>query len=211
MIVIVACNAGRARESESVHAGAAWFGGGDAAPRGPGTDIFARMEIQVATLEDCRAIAEVHVASWQRAYRGILPEQYLASLAVVEREAMWRRMVEQQPSHLLLAHASGQVVGFVAFGASRDDDAPSDQAEIWAIYVKPESWSSGAGRALWLEALRRIVAEGYKSVSLWVISGNERAVRFYERAGFVVDRESRKSFELGGTTLEELRYVRHAD
>ena len=47
MIVIVACNAGRARESESVHSGAAWFGGGDAALRGPGTDVIG---IEVAPM-----------------------------------------------------------------------------------------------------------------------------------------------------------------
>jgi hypothetical protein len=88
------------------------------------------MEIQAATSEDCRAIAEVQVDSWQHAYRGILPEQYLASLSVAEREAMWRRMVERQPSHLLVARAAGQVVGFVAFGASRDEGAPNDRAEI---------------------------------------------------------------------------------
>jgi ribosomal protein S18 acetylase RimI-like enzyme len=168
------------------------------------------MEVLPATPEDCRAVAEVHVETWQHAYRGILPDHYLASLSVAEREAMWRRMVAQQPSHLLVARANGVVVGFVAFGASRDESAPNDRAEIWAIYVKAASWSTGAGRQLWLEALKRIVAEGYKSVSLWVIAGNERAVRFYERAGFVVDPESRKSFELGGVTVEELRYVRHA-
>jgi ribosomal protein S18 acetylase RimI-like enzyme len=168
------------------------------------------MEIQAATADDCRAVAEVHVESWQAAYRGILPEQYLASLSVAEREAMWRRMVEQQPSHLLVARAAEQVVGFIAFGASRDEGAPIDRAEIWAIYVRAASWSSGAGRCLWLEALQRIEAEGFKSVSLWVIARNERAIRFYERAGFVVEPKSRKSFELGGTTLEELRYVRQA-
>ena len=135
------------------------------------------MEIQAATPDDCHSIAEVHVESWQHAYRGILPSPYLASLSVPEREAMWRRMVEQQPSHLLVARADGQVVGFVAFGASRDEGAPADLAEIWAIYVKAASWSTGAGRLLWLEAQQRIVAEGYKSISLWVIAGNARAVR----------------------------------
>jgi ribosomal protein S18 acetylase RimI-like enzyme len=150
----------------------------------------------------------VQVEAWQHAYRGILPDEYLASLSAAEREAMWRRMVESDPAHLLVARDDGQVVGFVAVGASRDDGAPPDRAEIWAIYVKPAAWSMGVGRLLWLEALQRIVAEGYKSVSLWVIDGNKRAVRFYECAGFVVEPESRKSFELGGTTLEELRYVR---
>ena len=54
-----------------------------------------------------------------------------------------------------------------------------------------------------------MLAQEYKSVSMWVIAGNERAIRFYERAGFVVEPESRKFFELGGATLEELRYVWH--
>jgi ribosomal protein S18 acetylase RimI-like enzyme len=168
------------------------------------------MRLESATAEDCRAIAEVHVESWQHAYKGLLPEAYLASLSVVEREAMWRSMVEREPSHLVLARTANQIVGFVAFGASRDEGAPAERAEIWAIYVKPACWSTGAGRLLWLEAMQRIVAEGYKSISLWVIVGNGRAARFYERAGFSIEPESRKSFELGGVTLEELRYVRPA-
>jgi ribosomal protein S18 acetylase RimI-like enzyme len=63
---------------------------------------------------------------------------------------------------------------------------------------------------LWHEARRRILAAGYVSISLWVIVGNGRAVRFYERAGFAAEPESRKSVEIGGTTLEEMRYVRLA-
>jgi ribosomal protein S18 acetylase RimI-like enzyme len=168
------------------------------------------MRVESATAKDCRAIAEVHVESWQQAYKGILPEAYLASLSIDEREAMWRQMIEREPSHLVLARTANQIIGFVAFGASRDEGAPVERAEIWAIYVKPASWSTGAGRLLWLEAMRRIVAEGYKSISLWVIAGNARAARFYERAGFVLEPESRKSFELGGISLEELRYVRPA-
>jgi hypothetical protein len=45
------------------------------------------------TAADCRAIAEVHVESWQHAYKDILPDTYLASLSVTEREEMWRCMV----------------------------------------------------------------------------------------------------------------------
>ena len=167
------------------------------------------MDIEPAASQDCRSVAEVHVESWQHAYRGILPEPYLASLSVAERESTWRRMVERDSSHLLLARHVGQVVGFIAFGPSRDEGAPTDQAEVWALYVKADFWSSGAGRLLWLAALQRMLAQEYKSVSLWVIVGNERAIRFYERAGFAVEPRSRKSFELGGATLEELRYVWH--
>jgi ribosomal protein S18 acetylase RimI-like enzyme len=166
------------------------------------------MQIEAATAEDCRAIAEVHVESWQHAYKDFLPERYLASLSITEREAGWRRMVERFPSHLLLARSAGQVAGFVAFGASRDEGAPTGRGELFAIYVKPSFWSAGGGRQLCLAALQRLHTEGYESASLWVIVGNERATTFYERVGFVAEPQSRKQFELGGITLEEVRYVR---
>lgn len=150
----------------------------------------------------------MHVASWQDAYRGILPAHYLASLSVDERESMWRRMIEQQQGRLLVVCIADEIIGFVAFGAARDEDAPADRAEIWAIYVSAEHWSAGAGRLLWLEALDRIAADGYTSVSLWVIAGNQRAIRFYERVGFVAEPQSRKTFELGGVAVDELRFVR---
>lgn len=130
------------------------------------------MEIQVATSKDCRGIAELHVQVWRDAYRDILRERYLASLSMSERDAMWRRMVERWPTQLLVARVAGKIVGFVAFGASRDKDAPADRAEIWAIYVAATSWSTGIGRCLWLQAQQRIVAEGYKSASRRRISAN---------------------------------------
>src|SRR5262245_60637168 len=109
----------------------------------------AVMEIQIATAADCRGIAEAHVESWQHAYRDIMPAQYLASLSVDEREAMWRRSVERQSCHLMVARTGGQVAGFIAVGASRDEGAPADRAEIWAFYARPSAWSTGAGRLLW--------------------------------------------------------------
>jgi ribosomal protein S18 acetylase RimI-like enzyme len=168
---------------------------------------MAIMLIMPATLDDCRAVAEVHVETWQHAYRDTLPAQYLASLSIAERETMWRAMVQAQPSHLLIARRHGEVAGFVAFGASRDAGVPGDRGEIWALYVRPACWSTGAGRELWLAARRQMLAEGFESVSLWVIADNRRAIDFYERAGFVAELQSRQEFELGGTKLEEIRYV----
>ena len=167
------------------------------------------MQIQPATAEDCRAIAEVHVESWQHAYEHILPAPYLASLSVTEREAMWRRAVEQWPSQLLVARTDGRIVGFVAFGASRDEGASPKCAEVWAIYVRPAYWSDGTGRQLWLAARQWILEAGFKLTSLWVFAENERAIRFYERAGFRAEPDSRKRFELGGASVEEVRYVMH--
>jgi hypothetical protein len=42
--------------------------------------------IRQAILEDAEAIAKVHVASWQAAYKGLMPAEFLASLSVERRK-----------------------------------------------------------------------------------------------------------------------------
>ena len=37
------------------------------------------------------------------------------------------------------------IVGFIDVGASRDEDA---DAELFSLYVHPDSWGTGVGRAL---------------------------------------------------------------
>src|SRR5664280_2307693 len=107
------------------------------------------MRVEAATIEDSRAIAEVHVASWQSSYAGILSAEYLASLSVEKREASWRKGFQEGSPEVLVARSEIGVVGFVAFGACRDQGASLGCGEIWAIYLLPSSWSAGIGRELW--------------------------------------------------------------
>jgi len=39
-----------------------------------------------------------------------------------------------------------------------------------------------------------------------VLAENERACRFYHRAGFIADQESRKPAEFGSIILDEVRF-----
>lgn len=164
------------------------------------------VRIEPATPEDSRAIAEVHVLSWQHAYQGILPDVYLAKLSVEQREATWRESLAKPQPKVLVARSNAGVVGFVAFGGSRDPDLPADCAEVWAIYLAPSAWSQGTGHRLWLAAWERLHSQGFQSASLWVIEGNRRAIAFYEAAGFKAEPDSLKRFEIAGTPLTELRY-----
>lgn len=155
---------------------------------------------------DCRAIAEVHVGSWRQAYKHILPADYLASLSVDQREALWRNSLRQGSPQLLVARHAAGIAGFVAFGPSRDQDAVPQCAEIWALYLAPDFWSQGAGRRLWLAARERLVEQGFTTVTLWVIAGNERAIRFYRAAGFQEEPGSIKDFQRAGVRLLEVRH-----
>jgi ribosomal protein S18 acetylase RimI-like enzyme len=163
------------------------------------------MQIRAASPEDCRAVAEVHVASWQAAYAGILHPEFLAGLSIDRREESWRQVLSAGNSELLLGVAGGAVVASI--GSSRDADAPPARAELWALYVHPRAWSTGAGRELWHSAHARLQSQGFSSVSLWVLERNTRAVNFYSVAGFSIEDGTEKEFELGGTRVREVRMV----
>jgi ribosomal protein S18 acetylase RimI-like enzyme len=163
--------------------------------------------IVAASADDCRAIAELHVASWRAAYAHLLAAEYLSGLSVEQREASWRKVLAEGRSELLVARRDGVILGFASFGPSRDQDAPPARGELWAIYVHPDAWSTGVGRRLLAAARERLAASGHASASIWVLAGNERAIRFYAAAGFALEPESAKEFELGGARVREVRML----
>ena len=163
--------------------------------------------IEPATLGDARRVAQIHVLAWQAAYVGIVPDDHLAALSIDKRETMWREAIEKRVPELLLARFEGDVVGWIAFGASRDKGAAQGSGEIWALYVDPAHWSGGVGRGLLQRARERLSERGFASTSLWVLAENARALRFYEAAGFTLDPGSAQLFELAGRQVRELRYA----
>lgn len=164
--------------------------------------------IRPATLDDARAIAVVHVLTWQAAYRDLLPADFLAGLSVDGRERMWTQAITQGRGTILVAEVDGVVAGFCSVGPCVEvaDQAPGTM-ELWTLYVAPEHWSTGLGRELWLAARRALQAQGAEEVILWVLLGNERAIRFYLAAGFELDLQASKRVELPGAVLDESRYV----
>jgi ribosomal protein S18 acetylase RimI-like enzyme len=165
------------------------------------------MHIEPASVDDAFAIAEVHVIAWQHTYSGIVPADILAQLSVQQREAIWADSIAKGVPDLLVARTEGQVAGFIAFGPCRDEGRSSEEAEIWAIYLRPTALSTGIGRALWLAANQRMIRQGYRSVSLWVFTNNHRAIKFYTAAGFRVQPETQKDSTFGGAQAQKIRYV----
>jgi ribosomal protein S18 acetylase RimI-like enzyme len=164
------------------------------------------MNIRPAIASDARTVATVHVHTWQSAYRGIVPDAYLNSLSIARREPIWRGVLEKGTPELWVAETDSQVVGWSAFGASRDEDAGAHTGELEAIYLLPQYWTTGTGRALWRVTRRRLVERGFTSVTLWVLTANIRAIRFYAAAGFVPNPASEKEINIGGRALREIRY-----
>ncbi len=163
------------------------------------------MNVRPAHVDDSGGIASIHVRGWQSAYRGIVPDPYLESLSIERRAGFWRsQILESSPTEIVVAEIDHGLVGWASFGPSRDDDARAGTGELYAVYVSPELWSTGVGRALWGHSKERLVEREFLRVTLWVLRDNVRAIRFYEAAGFAPTVE--RFIEIGGQKLPEFRY-----
>ena len=166
------------------------------------------IRVRPATLADAKTIAEIHVEAWQAAYAGIVPEDHLKSLTVAKRQAMWTEAIKFAEPQVLVALDANAIVGFGAYDRSRDPKSKATMGEIWAMYVAPDYWGEGVGLALWDELQEGLLEEGCTDVSLWVLLRNERALRFYELAGFKREINTAKTVVMGSGKVEEVRMKR---
>lgn len=91
-----------------------------------------------------------------------------------------------------------EVLGFAVAGPNRDAEPACDQ-ELYALNVLPRAEGRGLGAAL----VDTDVEPG--ACSLWVVVGNERAIGFYARRGFLPDGSVVRDDRLG---VSEQRMVR---
>ncbi len=165
-----------------------------------------------ATAGDEVGIAEAHVASWQAAYIGQLPQDLLDNLVPEDRVDGWRQALAQpDPTAISVAISGSTVAGFAAVGPARDNDlATGLTGELMAIYVRPEHWDSGVGRRLMHWSLDHLTEAGFTQAVLWVLATNHRAIRFYQQGGWVGDHSEwgTKEETIGGQVVQERRYLR---
>lgn len=162
--------------------------------------------VREAIPDDAEAIARVHVGTWQSAYRGQIPDEYLDGLSVRERGEVWRRILATSGRDEVnwVAERDGAIVGFAGAGTSRDSDGRERTGELFAIYVLADHWGAGVGGALMEKAIGWLRA-GYRSATLWVLATNERAQRFYRRWGWTADGATKED-DRGSFVLHEVRY-----
>ncbi|MGN6253584.1 MAG: GNAT family N-acetyltransferase [Solirubrobacterales bacterium] len=143
------------------------------------------------------AVAGVHVRAWLAAYRGLIEDDYLDGLRAEDRAANYRFDLTGPGSpETLVAVEGDEILGFVAFGPSRDADTP-EAGEIFALYIDPPRWGSGVGRLLMREARKRLRERGFSEGTLWVLEGNEQAERFYRSEGWQPDGAEREEDPYG--------------
>lgn len=148
---------------------------------------------KMETDEEIKGKAYVHWKAWHEAYPGLVNAAYLDKLTLEKCEQMAYRWTD----NLFVAKDGGRVVGFVGYG-DRGDEAPG-VGEIFALYVLSEYYGTGVGRRLMEEGLAQL--RDYPEICLWVLKGNARAIRFYEKCGFRPTGEETISATIGAAEI----------
>ncbi|MDJ0568461.1 MAG: GNAT family N-acetyltransferase [Pleurocapsa sp. MO_192.B19] len=166
------------------------------------------MLIRKATLDDVSAIARVHVDTWQKTYKGIIPDKFLANQSYKKRERSWSQILNQASNNSNFIYVaeteneSKQIIGFINGGLEREND-PVYQGELYAIYILPNYQRKGLGRYLFQTGVEKLARMGINSMLVWVLADNS-ACQFYEALGGI--RVRSKEIERGSKTLTEVAY-----
>jgi GNAT superfamily N-acetyltransferase len=162
------------------------------------------MQIRAGKVEDAEALERVRIRGWQTGYRNIFPPERLDAMPVD-----WSRWAESlrnpEPGHTcFVAEEDGRIVGFATTCPSYDPE--NHYGELRGLYVDPDSWSSGIGRAL-LEQAEAELALTWGEAVLWTLTDNPRARRFYESAGWHFDGIT-SAFEALGVEAPIVHYAK---
>jgi len=152
------------------------------------------IQIKPATRDELYEISTFLHDSWKAEYKGIIRDDYLDTMTVEERHKGLQAWFDDGIKSYLTMRCCGKLVGAAVFGKSFTEGY-LDDGEISAIYLHHDYIGLGYGHELLEEIEGMLVAKGYNRFVLDVLTGNSRAVKFYQKQGY--EKVDDRSVKLG--------------
>lgn len=137
---------------------------------------------------DFDAVINIVNRNWKDVYTGYVSQELLNDTGCQERG---QRLKKGFIDHRLFEYVweeSGQVLGLLSMVATADSDKAS-AFEIWRIYIAAEAQGKGIGGQLLAFAEQNAKANGYTEILIWAFSKNARAIKFYQKHRYQIDKE----------------------
>jgi ribosomal protein S18 acetylase RimI-like enzyme len=144
------------------------------------------MHYRKAELQDAEGLAYVHVHSWRTTYRGIVSEDYLESLSIVEREKRWVSILSDSHHTYVCQKEDGEIVGFVSIGKERSGKY---EGELYAIYLLENYQGKGIGKELFEIAWEELKNMGFNCMWIWVLKENPSKHFYYKYNPVLLEEE----------------------
>jgi ribosomal protein S18 acetylase RimI-like enzyme len=148
--------------------------------------------VRLATPADADVLGAISGRAWRAVYPGIVPDAVLDEWVDGATEGWRQAFVDRPPEsgwRPWVAERDGAVIGFATTTPAKADwlPPPDGAGELTNLYLDPDAIGSGVGSALFDHATDDLRARGFNPFVVWAFRDNERAIRFYERKGGVID------------------------
>lgn len=155
--------------------------------------------IRLATLEDAKGIAKVHVQSWKETYTDIMFDVVIISKSIEDRKNLWEVVLKDIHQRVWVYENDGKILGFLDVYFAPD----GHEAELRAIYILKSEHGKGIGRQFLGRLFGELIEKKYKNLAVYVLDKNPSRY-FYETMGakFVSEEDA----SVYGTDLKEWRY-----
>ncbi|EYD70837.1 GNAT family N-acetyltransferase [Limimaricola hongkongensis] len=161
-----------------------------------------------------RPLGPDDLAAW-RAIRaeglGLFPEAYLTTLEEELRQSDAEVAQRLEQRLLLGAFDADRLVGTAGLDPVGQQAAVAHRVALTAFYVSPDHHGTGTAARLMRAAIAKATQAGFLQAELYVAADNPRAIRFYEREGFVRHGVSPRAARVAGRFMDDLFYVRQLD
>jgi len=142
--------------------------------------------ITLAKPTDAPNMAEIHMRSWEVAYKDIIPAEYIKEKNATRHE-LWKRIVTDDNDRHYIIHADGKIAGMMTIALPNDVEVGDEYYELHGIYLLPEYFRRGIGTHAVNFAFDKARAANKTKMIVWVFAENADAIKFYEKLGFVAD------------------------
>lgn len=139
--------------------------------------------IRNARNEDAEAIADIKIAGWRTAYKGIIEDDFLLKMdRNIEIEKKYKNI---ENNEIIVAEYNYEIVGFCIYRdyIKNEKDKNIADCEISSLYVKPELKRKGIGKKLMNYVIDDLKSKGKKKIILGCLKENYQSRAFYEKMG----------------------------
>lgn len=148
--------------------------------------MIADITIRLAVPADATDMAEVHMCSWDAAYKDIIPAEYIRKKNAT-RPDLYKRVITEANKNTYVIQHNGKTIGIMKVASPMDTDVGVDFYELHYIYLHPDYFRQGIGTRAIEYAFDIARSLGKRYMTVWVLAENKNTINFYEKCGFKVD------------------------
>jgi GNAT superfamily N-acetyltransferase len=140
------------------------------------------LDIKLLTPDDWRTLREIRLSALQES-----PGAFLSTYEQEEKHdpPRWRAEFVRGDWYVGIARVESADEPVSMAGITREPSTPAHQRFLEYVWVAPGFRRHGNAFNMINEVLDRLKLSGVRTVFLWVLDGNDGAMRLYEQLGFV--------------------------